>query len=88
MGVASYLERVLLVMDTPDYRVHQFEQLTMTLLHRVMVVSWRSVLAAAVVPVLRFSYKHARAPIWSGNHEHVFSGTALRLGFRVGRRDG
>ena len=88
MGVASYLERVLLVMDTPDYRVPQFEQLTMTLLYRVMVVSWRSVLAAAVVPVLRFSYKQARAPIWSGSHEHVFLGTALRLGFRVVRRDG
>ena len=25
MGVASYLERILLVMDTPDYRVPQFE---------------------------------------------------------------
>ena len=59
-----------------------------TLLYRVMLVSWRSVLAAAVVPMLRFSYKQARAPIWSGSHEHVFLGTALRLGFRVGRRDG
>ena len=28
----------------------------MALLYRVMVVSWFSVLAAAVVPVLRFSY--------------------------------
>ena len=34
---------------------------------RVMVVSWRSVLAAAVVPVLRFSC----------SHERVFLGTAL-----------
>ena len=32
MGVASYLERVLPVMDTPVYRVPQFEQLMMTLL--------------------------------------------------------
>ena len=54
MGVASYLERVPLVMDTPVYRVPlQFEQLTMTLLNRVMVVSWLSVLAVAM-PVLRF----------------------------------
>ena len=74
MGVASYLERVPPVMDTPVYRVPQFEQLMMTLLYRVMVVSWRSVLAAAVVPVLRFSNKQARAPIWSGSHEHVFLG--------------
>ena len=60
----------------------------MTLLYRVMVVSWRSVLAAAVVPVLRFSYKQARAPIWSGSHEPVFLEIALCLGFRCGRRDG
>ena len=38
----------------------------MTLPYRVMVVSWLSVLAAAVVPVLRFSYKQARALIVSG----------------------
>ena len=50
-SAGDYLERVLLVMDTPDYRVPQFEQSMMTLLYRVMVVSWRSVLAAAVVPV-------------------------------------
>ena len=87
MGVASYLGRVLLVMDTPDYSVPQFEQLMMTLLCQVMVVSWLCVLAAAK-SVLRLSYKQARAPIWSGSHEHVFLGTALRLGFRVGRRDG
>ena len=30
MGVASFLERVLLVMDAPKYRVPQFAQLTMT----------------------------------------------------------
>ena len=55
MCVASYLERVPLVMDTPDYRVPlQFEQLMMTLLFRVMVVSWLSVLAAAM-SVLRLS---------------------------------
>ena len=57
MGVASYLERISLVMDTPVYRVLlQFEQLTLTLLYRVRVVSWLSVLAAAVIPVLRHSY--------------------------------
>ena len=34
MGVASYLERVPLVMDTPDYRVPlQFAQFIMTLLY-------------------------------------------------------
>ena len=32
IGVASYLERVPPVMDTPVYRVPQFEQLMMTLL--------------------------------------------------------
>ena len=56
----------------------------MTLLYRVMVVSWLSVLVVAAQPVLRFSYKQARALIWSGSHEHVFLGTALCLGFRVG----
>ena len=61
MGVASYLERVLLVMDTPEYRVLQFEQLTMTLLYRDMVF-WLCVLAAAK-SVLRLSYKQARALI-------------------------
>ena len=56
MGVASYLERVPLVMDTPDYRVPlQFEQLTITVLYRVMVVSGLSVLAAAMC-ALRHSY--------------------------------
>ena len=55
-GVASYLERVLLVMDTPVYRVPmQFGQLMMTLLYRVMVVSWLSVLVVAM-PALRLSY--------------------------------
>ena len=45
-----------LVMDTPVYRVPlQLDQFMMTLLYRVMVVSWLSVLAAAV-PVLRLSY--------------------------------
>ena len=57
LGVASYLDRVLLVMDTPVYRVPlQFEQLMMTLLQRVRVVYWFSVLAAAVILVLRLSY--------------------------------
>ena len=43
------LERVRRVMDTPVYRVPlQFEQFMMTLLYRVILVSWRSVLAAAV----------------------------------------
>ena len=57
LGVASYLDRVLLVMDTPPvYRVPlQFGQLMMTPLYRVMVVSWLSVLAVAM-PVLRLSY--------------------------------
>ena len=45
-----------------------------TLLYRVMLVSWRSVLAATVVPMLRFSYKQARAPIWSGSHEQATMG--------------
>ena len=58
----------------------QFEQLLKTLLYGVMVVSWLSVLAAAVVPMLRFSYEQARALIWSGIHEHVFLGTALCIG--------
>ena len=44
----EHLERVRRVMDTPVYRVPQFEQFMMALLYRVMVVSWRSVLAAAV----------------------------------------
>ena len=56
LGVASYLDRVLLVMDTPVYRVLlQFGQFTKTPLYRVMVVSWLSVLAV-VMPVLRLSY--------------------------------
>ena len=38
------------------------------------MVSWLSVLAAAVILVMRFSYKQARALIWSGSHEHVFLG--------------
>ena len=55
-GGASYLERVPLTMDTPVYRVPgQFEQFMMTLLYRVMVVSWLSVLAVAM-PALRLSY--------------------------------
>ena len=54
--VASYLEQVLLVMDTPVYRVPlQFGQLVMTLLYRVMVVTWLSVLVVAM-PALRLSY--------------------------------
>ena len=44
----------------------------MTLLYRVMVVSWRSVLAAAVVPVLKFSYNQARTLFM--NSSHVFLG--------------
>ena len=56
MVVASYLERVPLVMDTPVYRVPlQFEQFMMTLLYRVMVVSWLSVLVVEM-PALRLSY--------------------------------
>ena len=48
LEVANYLKRVLLVMDTPVYRVPlQFGQLMMTLLYRVMVVSWLSVLVVA-----------------------------------------
>ena len=46
----------------------------MTLLYRVMVVSWLSVLAAAVVPVLRFSYKQARTIVMNSSHKHVFLG--------------
>ena len=43
-------------MDTPVYRVPwQFEQLMMTLPYRVMVVSWLSVLAAAVYLTSRLS---------------------------------
>ena len=56
-GGGKHLERVRRVMDTPVYRV----PCSSTLLYRVMVVSWRSVLTAAVVPVLRFSYKQDRA---------------------------
>ena len=56
LGVANYLGRVLLVMDTPVYRVPlQLGQFVMTPLYRVMVVSWLSVLAV-VMPVLRLSY--------------------------------
>ena len=56
LGGATYLDRVLLVMDTPVYRVPwQFEQFMMTPLYGVRVVSWLSVLAAAM-PVLRLSY--------------------------------
>ena len=32
-GVASYLDRVPLAMDTPGYRAPQFEQLVMTVLY-------------------------------------------------------
>ena len=47
-GVASYLDRVLLAMDTPVYRVPwQFGQLMMTPLYRVMVVLRLSVLVVA-----------------------------------------
>ena len=52
----------------------QFEQLMVTLLYRVMVVSWLSALAAAVVPVLRFSYKQARTLVMNSSHRHVFLG--------------
>ena len=56
-GGASYLDRVPLAMDTPVYRVPlQFEQFMMTLLYRVMVVSWLSVFAVAALPALRLSY--------------------------------
>ena len=56
LGMASHLEQVLLVMDTPVYRVPlQFEQFMMTPLYRVMVVSWLSVLAV-LMSVLRLSY--------------------------------
>ena len=72
LGVASYLERVLLVMDTPVYRVPlQFGQLMMTLLYRVMVVSWLSVLVVAM-PALRLSYSKLEHLIMSGTHGHVF----------------
>ena len=47
-GVASYLDRILSVMDTPVYRVPwQFGQLMMTTLYRVMVVLLLSVLVVA-----------------------------------------
>ena len=72
LGMASYLDRVLLVMDTPVYRVPlQFEQFMMTPLYRVMVVSWLSVLAVcdACVETL---VQQARALIMSGTHGHVF----------------
>ena len=71
LGGASYLERVLLVMDTPVYRVPlQFGQLMMTLLYRVMVVSWLSVLVVAM-PVGTL-VQQARSLIMSGTHGHVF----------------
>ena len=44
----GYLDRVLLVMDTPVYRVPLLGQFMMTPLYRVMVVSW--------MPALRLSY--------------------------------
>ena len=54
-------------MDTPVYRVPlQFEQFMMTLLYRVMVVSWLSVFAVAVMPALRLSL------FVSGTHGHAF----------------
>ena len=47
-GVASYLDRVLLAMDTPVYRVPWlFGQLMMTPLYRAMVVLRLSVLVVA-----------------------------------------
>ena len=47
-GVASYLDRVLLAIDTPVYRVPwQFGQLMMTPLYRVMVALRPSVLVVA-----------------------------------------
>ena len=49
-GSASYLDRV------PFHVPLQFEQFTMTLLYRVMVVSWLSVFAVAALPALRLSY--------------------------------
>ena len=56
-GVASYLDRVPLAMDTPVYRVpFQFEQFMMTPLYRVRVVSWLSVFAVAALPALTHSY--------------------------------
>ena len=56
-GGAGYLDRVPMAMDTPVYRVPlQFEQFVMTLLYRVMVVSWLSVFAVAALPALRLSY--------------------------------
>ena len=74
-GGGEHLERVRRVMDTPVYRVPlQFEQFMMTLLYRVMVVSWLSVLVVVVMPVLRLSYKQARALVMSGSHRHVFLG--------------
>ena len=45
----------------------------MTLLYRVMVVSWLCVLATAKSE-MRLSYKQARTPIMSNNHGHVFLG--------------
>ena len=57
-GVASYLDRFPLAMDTPVYHVPEFDQLMMILPYRVMVVSWLSVLAAAVLPTSRLSYSN------------------------------
>ena len=72
-GGGEHLERVRRVMDSPVHRVPlQFEQFMMTLLYRVMVVSWLSVVVVVVMPVLRLSYKQARALVMSGSHRHVF----------------
>ena len=67
------------VMDTPVYRGPlQLGQFMMTLLYRVTVVSWLSVLVVAI-PVLRLSEWHP----WT-----CVLGVVLCLGFRVGCRGG
>ena len=69
LGVATYLDRVLLVMDTLVFRVPlHFGQFP---LYRVMVVSWLSVLAVAML-VLATLVQQARALIMSGTHGYVF----------------
>ena len=59
----------------------------MTLLYRVMVVFWLSVLAAAK-SVLRLSYSKLEHQYMIDTHGHKFLGVVLCLGFRVGCRRG
>ena len=71
-GVASYLDRVLLAMDTPGYRVPQFEQFMKT----PVVTSEGGLLAQGTrrrcVACVETLVQQARALIMSGTHGHVF----------------